>query len=142
MTAVQQIASPFTQAGLVKMEERKRPSSFDQGEHGPPAKKLATSANGAGKSHPDTDMPWKDDLEVRTDRRFRGSPTNPTFLCRLHFDANSVVTYSASKKMRFNAKCKSTSARKMTWNVDSMSCRRGQDTMTTISESLTYGFNR
>lgn len=65
MTAVQQVSPPFTQAGLVKMEDRKRPSSFDQGDHGPPAKKLATGPNGAGKSHPDADMPWKDDLEVR-----------------------------------------------------------------------------
>jgi hypothetical protein len=46
------------------MEERKRPSPYDQIDSGPPSKKLATAANGASKSHKDDDMPWKDDLEV------------------------------------------------------------------------------
>ncbi|KAK5236597.1 E3 ubiquitin-protein ligase bre1 [Exophiala xenobiotica] len=45
------------------MEERKRPSPYDQIDSGPPSKKLATAANGASKSHKDDDMPWKDDLE-------------------------------------------------------------------------------
>jgi hypothetical protein len=48
---------------ILKMEERKRPSPYDH-DSGPPPKKLATSANGAVKSHPDADMPWKDDIEV------------------------------------------------------------------------------
>ncbi|KAJ9642173.1 E3 ubiquitin-protein ligase bre1 [Knufia peltigerae] len=46
------------------MEERKRPSPYDQVDSAPPSKKLATSANGASKSHKDDDMPWKDDLET------------------------------------------------------------------------------
>ncbi|KAJ4511600.1 E3 ubiquitin-protein ligase bre1 [Exophiala dermatitidis] len=45
------------------MEERKRPSPYDQVESAPPLKKQATSANGASKPHKDDDMPWKDDLE-------------------------------------------------------------------------------
>ncbi|KAK4938993.1 E3 ubiquitin-protein ligase bre1 [Elasticomyces elasticus] len=45
------------------MEERKRPSPYDQVDSAPPSKKQATSANGAPKSHKDDDMPWKDDLE-------------------------------------------------------------------------------
>jgi len=45
------------------MEERKRPSPYDQVDSAPPSKKLATAANGASKSHKDDDMPWKDDLE-------------------------------------------------------------------------------
>lgn len=48
----------------LKMDDRKRPSSYDQHDSGPPPKKLATSANGAVKNHPDADMPWKDDIEV------------------------------------------------------------------------------
>lgn len=46
------------------MEERKRPSPYDQAESAPPLKRQATAANGASKSHKDDDMPWKDDLEV------------------------------------------------------------------------------
>lgn len=46
------------------MEDRKRPLNDHHDSH--PSKKQATSANGAGKNHPDNDMPWKDDLEVNT----------------------------------------------------------------------------
>jgi hypothetical protein len=64
MTAVGATPFPLSQAGLVKMEDRKRPNPYDQNDSAPPSKKIATSANGAGKSNHDTDMPWKDDLEV------------------------------------------------------------------------------
>ena len=50
--------------GLVKMEERKRPASYDHDDSAPPLKRQVTSVNGGGKGHPD-DMPWKDELEVR-----------------------------------------------------------------------------
>jgi len=58
-------ASPFplTDAGLVKMEDRKRPASYDYNDSAPPLKKQATSINGGSKSHSDADMPWKDDIE-------------------------------------------------------------------------------
>jgi hypothetical protein len=56
-------ALPLSHA--LKMDDRKRPSPYDQHESGPPSKKLATAANGAVKGHPDADMPWKDDIEVR-----------------------------------------------------------------------------
>jgi hypothetical protein len=56
-------AIPLSHA--LKMEDRKRPSPYDQHESGPPSKKLATAANGTIKGHPDADMPWKDDIEVR-----------------------------------------------------------------------------
>jgi hypothetical protein len=59
-------AVPLSHA--LKMDDRKRPSPYDQHESGPPSKKLATTANGAVKSHPDADMPWKDDIEVRLRR--------------------------------------------------------------------------
>ncbi|KAI9818534.1 MAG: E3 ubiquitin-protein ligase bre1 [Pycnora praestabilis] len=45
------------------MEDRKRPAHYDHDDGGPPAKKQATSVNGASKNHSDSDMPWKDDLE-------------------------------------------------------------------------------
>src|SRR5213080_659600 len=79
MTAIEAKPVPLSQAGLVKMEDRKRPSPYDQNDSAPPNKKVATSANGAGKSNHDADMPWKDDLEVSTVRpsAFRlGLPTS------------------------------------------------------------------
>ncbi|KAL8694075.1 MAG: hypothetical protein Q9218_001190 [Villophora microphyllina] len=45
------------------MEERKRPATTDHDNAGPPLKRQATAVNGAGRSHPDADMPWQDDLE-------------------------------------------------------------------------------
>jgi hypothetical protein len=53
-----------SEPGLVKMEDRKRPAADN--DSAPPLKKQATTANGGNKPHPDADMPWKDDLEVRT----------------------------------------------------------------------------
>ncbi|EOA89163.1 E3 ubiquitin-protein ligase bre1 [Exserohilum turcicum] len=44
----------------VKMEDRKRPIADDAA---PPAKRQAVAVNGA-RSHPDADLPWKDDLEA------------------------------------------------------------------------------
>lgn len=49
---------------VVKMEERKRPAALDRDDSAPPAKRQAVTVNGA-KSHPDADLPWKDDIEVR-----------------------------------------------------------------------------
>ncbi|KAF2798572.1 BRE1-domain-containing protein [Melanomma pulvis-pyrius CBS 109.77] len=46
---------------IVKMEERKRPGGPDDA--APPAKRQAVSVNGA-RSHPDADLPWKDDIEA------------------------------------------------------------------------------
>jgi E3 ubiquitin-protein ligase BRE1 len=62
MPAVELSVAP-SENGLVKMEDRKRPA-VDNNDSAPPLKKQATSVNGGGKPHPDTDMPWKDDLEV------------------------------------------------------------------------------
>jgi E3 ubiquitin-protein ligase BRE1 len=53
------VAAPSLDA--VKMEDRKRPSVDDSA---PPAKRQALTVNGA-RSHPDADLPWKDDIEVR-----------------------------------------------------------------------------
>jgi len=64
MTAIEALPLSLSQSSLVKMDERKRSHPYDQNESAPPLKKQATSVNGASKSHPDHDMPWKDDLEV------------------------------------------------------------------------------
>ncbi|KAL8805895.1 MAG: hypothetical protein Q9182_001676 [Xanthomendoza sp. 2 TL-2023] len=53
----------LSSSGPFKMEERKRPAENDTDITGPPLKRQATTVNGAGKSHPDADMPWQDDLE-------------------------------------------------------------------------------
>ncbi|KAL8871166.1 MAG: hypothetical protein Q9174_002943 [Haloplaca sp. 1 TL-2023] len=45
------------------MEERKRPASNDNDSSIPPPKRQATTVNGAGRTHPDADMPWQDELE-------------------------------------------------------------------------------
>ena len=66
MTAIEVPLSLSSQQSLVKMDERKRPSPYDQVESAPPLKKHQSSANGASKAHKDDDMPWKDDLEVST----------------------------------------------------------------------------
>ncbi|OCK77267.1 E3 ubiquitin-protein ligase-like protein bre1 [Lepidopterella palustris CBS 459.81] len=47
---------------VVKMEDRKRPAMPDHDDAAPPAKRQAVTVNGA-KSHPDADLPWKDDIE-------------------------------------------------------------------------------
>lgn len=65
MPAVEASTVPLAESGLVvKMEDRKRPAACDPNESTPPLKKQATSLNGGAKPHPDSDMPWKDDLEV------------------------------------------------------------------------------
>ena len=52
-------------ASIVKMEDKKRPAMHEHESTGPPLKRQATSVNGGSKPHPDADMPWKDDIEVR-----------------------------------------------------------------------------
>ncbi|KAL9602594.1 MAG: hypothetical protein Q9219_001738 [cf. Caloplaca sp. 3 TL-2023] len=53
----------LSSSGPFKMEERKRPASNENDSLAPPPKKQATAVNGAGRAHPDADMPWQDDLE-------------------------------------------------------------------------------
>jgi E3 ubiquitin-protein ligase BRE1 len=75
MPAIEASPVPLTESGLVvKMEDRKRPASYDPNDSTPPSKKQATSLNGSGKPHPDTDMPWKDDLEVSEHCHATGYP--------------------------------------------------------------------
>ena len=64
MTLVQGRTVSLSSSDPIKMEERKRPASHDHDDSEPPLKRQVTSVNGAPKSHVDTDMPWKDDLEV------------------------------------------------------------------------------
>lgn len=64
MTLVQSQAVSLSSSDLVKMEERKRPASYDHDVSAPPLKRQATTVNGTSSRHIDADMPWKDDLEV------------------------------------------------------------------------------
>lgn len=64
MTAIEATPTNPTRFGLFQMEDRKRPSPYDQQDLGPPTKKVAMNANGAIKKERDTDMPWQNDLEV------------------------------------------------------------------------------
>lgn len=64
MPLVQGNPVSLSSSGPFKMEERKRPASGDNDKSGPPLKRQATTVNGAGRAHPDADMPWQDDLEV------------------------------------------------------------------------------
>jgi hypothetical protein len=50
--------------GLVKMDDRKRPATYDTDDAGPPSKRQATAANGGKALHRDDGMPFKEDLEV------------------------------------------------------------------------------
>jgi E3 ubiquitin-protein ligase BRE1 len=70
------------------MEDRKRPIADDQA---PPAKRQAVTVNGA-RSHPDADLPWKDDIEVRPPITTRPPPT-PT----AHTPADSANLQSFQK---------------------------------------------
>jgi E3 ubiquitin-protein ligase BRE1 len=83
MTAVDSVPLSLSQPSLVKMEERKRPIPYDN-DSAPPLKRQATAPNGASKPHVDSDMPWKDDLEVS----FLLRPS-PTFLQ----DTNADICY-------------------------------------------------
>lgn len=71
MTAVQGRLVPLSSSCPVKMEERKRPATYEQDESGPPLKRQATLVNGATKAHSDADIPWQDDLEVSLPPLFR-----------------------------------------------------------------------
>ena len=55
-------AASVPQLPNIKMEERKRPASDDLESPASRNKKQAVAVNGG--SHPDIDMPWKDDIDV------------------------------------------------------------------------------
>lgn len=77
MPLVEARSVSLSSAGLVKMEERKRPASYDHDDSAPPLKRQATSVNGGSKGHPD-DMPWKDELEVSPAISLKPYPFPPT----------------------------------------------------------------
>ena len=58
------LSVPMPSIETIKMEERKRPALDDDDRSARPVKRPAVSVNG-GSSHPDADMPWRDDIEVR-----------------------------------------------------------------------------
>lgn len=113
MTAVEAAPGPlsFGQSSLVKMEERKRPISYDQNDPAPVSKRQATAPNGASKPHVDSDLPWKDDLEVSS------IPFLDTGIAyRMRFQSLKIILtsrfISVFKKMPSSVKCKNTRGRK------------------------------
>ena len=87
MTTIEAQPLSLSSSGLVKMEERKRPASYEHDDPVPPQKRQATSAsNGGAKSHPE-DMPGRDELEVRDiecDPAFPSSIVlHPTISCKI-----------------------------------------------------------
>lgn len=112
MTAIEASPVSLPESGLVKMEDRKRPAAYDN-DSAPPLKKQATSLNGGGKPHPDTDMPWKDDLEVSE----RWDIDRQGCTCGLDegFYRRSMLTVSfnsAFRRMRYGARCRSINAKR------------------------------
>lgn len=74
--------APIASSTIIKMEDRKRPASQSVEDLAPSTKRQAV--NGASKASADSDMPWKDDLEV--------SVTRPIYTSMLHH----VSTFSPS----------------------------------------------
>ena len=64
MKVVSSTVAPFSPP--LKMEERKRSATQSVDDLAPPTKRQAV--NGASKTSADSDMPWKDDLEVSVTR--------------------------------------------------------------------------
>ena len=64
MTLAEAHAISLSSSSLIKMEERKRPATYDHEEPAPPHKRQVTTVNGGSKNHQDADLPGKDELEV------------------------------------------------------------------------------
>ncbi len=94
MRVVEARPVPLLSPGLVKMEERKRPAPHEHADSAPPLKKQATSVNGGGKSHPDAEMPWKDELEVSL--VWFIPPPLPSPYCPAHHHATPSSHYACS----------------------------------------------
>jgi hypothetical protein len=69
--------APLPSSTIVKMEDRKRTASQSVDELAPPTKRQAV--NGASKASADSDMPWKDDLEVSVTRPPHHLPISTAF---------------------------------------------------------------
>jgi hypothetical protein len=117
------VAPPSLDA--VKMEDRKRPSGHDDA--APPAKRQAVTANGA-RPHPDADMPWKDDIEVRPPIRSR-----LRCLAVLCSHALTLPRHRPTRRMPSCARCANTSAKRPPLSLSSTKWSPAQSTMTTIS---------
>lgn len=91
MTLVEARPVSLSSTPIVKMEERKRPASYDHDDAAPPLKRQATSANGAGKVHPDAEMPWKDELEVSPSFLEIALRSNSTYPLLLNATASTCI---------------------------------------------------
>lgn len=79
--------APIASSTIIKMEDRKRPASQSVEDLAPSTKRQAV--NGASKASADSDMPWKDDLEV--------SVTRPIYTSMLHHASTLVSPILVSK---------------------------------------------
>ena len=111
MTTVEVHPLSLSSSGLVKMDERKRPASYDNDETAPPQKRQATShANGNTKSHQDVDMPGRDELEVSLVRTPTTSTQIETSLSRefkIQWADHVFYYFRGFKRMQSFVKCKS-----------------------------------
>ena len=116
---------PLLSPGIVKMEERKRPASYEHDDSAPPLKRQATTVNGASKTHPDADMPWKDELEVslvtalslklsNSSHFFSFGPGGIWYL----YLSLTLLCYSASRKMRSFVRCRSINGKETLLSLD------------------------
>jgi len=119
----------------VKMEERKRPGGSE--DQAPPAKRQAVAVNGV-RSHPDADLPWKEDIEVRPPDCPYTRPARPP----PKLSANSAILYRPFRRMPFSARCASTSARRLLSRLSFSRLRAVPNTTTTTSAQSTHGLIR
>lgn len=74
MTTIELQPLSLSSSGLVKMEERKRPASYETDDSAPPQKRQATAnSNGGSKGQQDMDLPGRDELEVRLTQGLSGA---------------------------------------------------------------------
>lgn len=65
MKLAAQTVAPLPSSSISKMEDRKRPAAHGADDLAPPTKRQATNGS---KASADSDLPWKDDLEVSVTR--------------------------------------------------------------------------
>lgn len=115
----------------VKMEERKRPSASD--DPAPPAKRHQLAVNGL-RPHPDADMPWKDDIEVRP-------CPDPRPLYR-HRIRSLTTQPRLFRKTPSSARCASTSVKRPRLSLSSARSKPAPNTTTITCAQLIHGLIR
>lgn len=118
------------------MEDRKRPASNDHDNVGPPLKRQATTVNGAGRSHPDADMPWQDDLEVSLIHNLNLDYLSP------HSSLTTSRPCRDFRKRQYGVKCKNARGNAILSTLRTSSCAQTPNIMTNIFVLLMHGLLR